>query len=132
METKVKNSDLYPIAQQLSVLQREKIPLGQKNRIQKIVRLINEHFVPYNNLHVELLKKHGATQKPNAEVSFDPKEGEKEVVTPSEFTEEFSELSAQTNTMTFDPVDYSKIVDAESDQVYNFELLSPFFENYKL
>jgi hypothetical protein len=121
MEVKVKNQDLGLIIGQLNALQKEKITLGVKNSIQKLVKTLTKDFEPFNKLVVELLEK----------LEVKPEKGNYKA--PDGFFEnlEYKEIAEQKNTIIFDPIDFNKIADLETQVVYNFELLSPFFENFE-
>lgn len=120
MEIKLENYKLETIIGQLTDLMGEKVSMGVKNRLQKIVRELDVHLKDYRKLHVEMLKAHGATEN----------DGKLELADVSQaFIEEYNDLSKQSNTIKFDPVDFSKIEDLQSDKVYDFVFLADFFEN---
>lgn len=123
METKIKNQNLKVTIEQLDKMLSEKITLGTKNRIQKVINLLTPHYTDYYKSHIELLKKHGAEEK----------EGMLDLPKPytEEFIKEFTELNEQDNTVIFDPIDFTKIENIESEVFYNIELLKKFFENVK-
>lgn len=104
-------------------LVNEKLTIGAKSRIQKIVKLLEAEFKDYLKLHSELLKKHGAIEK----------EGRLELLEGStEFSEEFQELLSQKITLgVFDKIDFKQIENIETTSNYNLALLSPrFIEGY--
>ena len=105
-------------------LQDEKITIGTKNRIQKIVKKLNEHYEPYQSSLVELLKANGATES-NGLVNLPIDKH------TDEFKAQKKELDEQSCEIDFDPIDFTMIENIETEQVYDFELLSPFFENYQ-
>ena len=105
-------------------LQDEKITIGTKNRIQKIVKKLLEHYEPYQASFVELLKANGAVESEGM-VSLP-----KGVEPSEEFRKQKLELDEQICELDFDAIDFTMIENIETEQVYDFELLSPFFENY--
>lgn len=122
MEVKVKNKELPNIIGQLTQLQIEKLTLGVKHRLQKIVRELKKHFDPFNETLIEMLKAKGV--QPNADDLYPFPKGFSD-------TAEYKELAEQENTITIDLIDYTKIVDLETNVPYDMELLSPFFENFE-
>lgn len=124
MEVKIKNINLLPTAEQMSLLLKEKISFGTKNRIQKIIKEVMVHHNPFNTLWCELLKAHGGTEIDGKIELPDPKNP------PEEFVKEFKELCEDEVTLNVDLIDYSKLESIESENVYSEELLKPFFENY--
>ncbi|MES2379753.1 MAG: hypothetical protein V4538_01840 [Bacteroidota bacterium] len=124
MKTEVENKDLITIISHFNNLQREKISLGVKNRVQKISKMILlEHYEPFNNLVLELCKKRNLIA--NDKGQYEP---------PEEFYKlsEYLELAQQKCTLTFDPIDWLLIKDIETTHVYDFDLLKAFFENYSI
>ena len=105
-------------------LQDEKITIGTKNRIQKVVKKLVEHYEPYQASFIELLKTNGAVES-DGMVSLP-----KGVEPSEEFKKQKLELDEQLCELDFDPIDFKMIENIETEQVYDFELLSPFFENY--
>lgn len=101
----------------------EKITLGVKNRIQKLIKELLKHYDPYNELYIELLKNSGGVDVEG--IVTLPKEKQTE-----EFFAAKKELDEQMCELSFDPIDFKMIEPIESEDVYDFELLSPFFENY--
>jgi signal recognition particle subunit SEC65 len=121
MEIQVKNENLAMMLGQLNALQSEKITLGVKNRIQKIVKTLASEHEPYNKLIIELLEQLGV--KPDENKSYKYPQGFLE-------NEEYKEIANQSVTIIFDAIDFNKITEIETEVVYDFTLLSPFFENY--
>lgn len=121
MEIQAKNENLAMMLGQLNALQSEKITLGVKNRIQKIVKTLAKEHEPYNKLIIELLEELGVKPDENKNYKY-----------PAGFLEnqEYKEIANQTCTIIFDPIDFNKIETIETEVIYDFELLSPFFENY--
>ena len=122
MEVKVKNQDLANIIGQLLQMQHEKLTLGVKNRLQKIVKELKKHYDPFNESLIDLLKSLGVEKN------------EKEVYPfPKGFAEsaEYKELAEQENTVLIDLIDYTKVVELETTVPYDMELLKPFFENFE-
>jgi hypothetical protein len=148
MDVKVKNKDLAMCYAQLSPngLQSEKVSIGVKTRAQKIAKMLIIDLDAYNKSIYELYLKHGATEteldeldqkgkptgKKNKKVEFIPKKGKKQddAIIPEAFTKELDEFQEMENTYTFDPIDYEKIENVPTEKVYDFDLLSPFFENF--
>lgn len=122
MEVKVKNQDLAMLIGQLNTLQSEKITLGVKNRIQKIVKTLAKEHEPYNKLVIELLEKLGV--KPDEKGNYKYPDG-------FFSNQEYTEIAEQLTTINFDPIDFNKIMEIETTVVYNFEFLSSFFENFE-
>jgi len=107
-------------------LLNEKLTIGTKSRMQKIVSLLEAEYKEYQKLFIELLKKYGATEETEGALSLAP-----EKRTP-EFNEEFQELLTQKITLgNFDRVDFKQIEKIETENNYNIGLLSPrFIEGY--
>ena len=117
MEISILNRNLYDSIMELGKLQEEKLAIGTKHRIQKILKSLVEHYEPFKESHLEILKKYNAVEK----------EGRLEIENPSpEFVSEFRELSDQENRILIDPIEYSKIDDIETSTVYNFDILDKF------
>lgn len=122
MEVKVKNEDLGLIIGQLTQMQFEKLSLGVKHRIQKIVKQLKVHFEPYDKTLVQMLEAKGV------------KSNEKNVYPfPAGFvdTAEYKEIAEQENTVTIDLIDYERVKEMETNVPYDMELLKPFFENFE-
>jgi cobalamin biosynthesis Co2+ chelatase CbiK len=122
METKIENFALEPVLKKFEQLASEKISLGVKNRIKKITSKLTQDYNSYNESHVELLMKHGATKDDDNKVSL-----AEDKITP-EFQAEYLELANLTNTVTFDAIDFKMIEKLETENDY-LTLLAPFFEN---
>lgn len=121
METKKNNIEIQALVDNLNHLMQEKVTIGTQNRIQKILRTLSIHLKDFQKMHSELLKKHGAVEV----------DGKLEIRNPSkELMMEYNELASQQVTVSFDPIDFAKIENIETTTVYNYELLSDFFENY--
>lgn len=123
MEVRIKNIHLAATAENFSALLREKISFGTKNRIQKIIKEIGVHYTPFHALWVEMIKAHGGKEKEGGRVELPDPENP-----PEDFTKEFKELSEDTAPLMVDLIDYSKLDSVESEHVYNYDLLEPFFE----
>ena len=123
METKIKNQNLLPAIEHLNALLNELISIGTKNRVQKIVKVLMPHYDDYHKLHLELLKKYGATEK-DGQIFLAPP-------LPDDFMKEFTELKEQENSISFDTIDYTRIENIETTYNYDMELLSTFLDNYK-
>jgi hypothetical protein len=121
MEIQVKNENLAMMLGQLNAMQSEKITLGVKNRIQKIVKTLASEHEPYNKLIIELLEQLGVVPDENKSYKY-----------PQGFfeNEQYKEIANQSVTIIFDPIDFNRITEIETEVVYDFTLLSPFFENY--
>ena len=117
MEISILNKNIFDSMVELDKLQSEKISIGSKHRIQKILKILSEHYKPFNESHIEILKKYNAVEK----------DGRLEVENPSiAFVEEFRYLSDQENRILIDPIEYSKIEDIETSNIYNFDILDKF------
>ena len=114
------------VAEEKMGLLNEKLTIGTKSRMQKIVNLLEAEYKEYQKLFIELLKKYGATEENEGHLSLAP-----EKRTP-EFNEEFQELLTQKITLgAFDRVNFKQIEDIESEAVYAIDLLAPrFISNY--
>lgn len=122
MEIKIENFALEPVLKKFTQLEAEKIGLGVKNRIKKIKAKLIEDYKAYNECHIELLKKYGAVEHENKNLSLP-----QDKITP-EFEEEYKELAMLQNGVTFDAIDFKKIEELETENDY-LSLLAPFFEN---
>ena len=107
-------------------LLNEKLTIGTKSRMQKIVNLLEAEYKEYQKLLIELLKKYGATEEDEGFLSLAPEKR------TSEFNEEFQELLTQKITLgAFDRVDFKQIENIETESNYNIGILSPrFIEGY--
>jgi hypothetical protein len=124
MEVKIENQKLKITIDELNDLLNERLTLGTKNRVQKIIKKLAVEFEPFNKLHIELLEKHGA-QKFGKKIGFENDNA------PEAFLIEFQEIGSQTSTINFDPIDFSFLEQMETTKNYKFELLAPFFENFE-
>ena len=129
MEIKVENQKLKPTIDELNDLLNEKLTLGTKNRVQKIVKKLAAEFEPFNKLHIELLEKHGATKQGDKIGFFNSFDGSERV--PEAFLLDFKEIATQTSTINFDPIDFNFVEQMETTKNYKFDLLAPFFENFE-
>jgi regulator of sigma D len=127
MEVKVKNGTLPQLIGEFSQMLNEKLSLGTKHRIQKILKKLHAEYEQYNPALIDLLKKYGAIEKKT-------ENGVNYSLTPEQITEEFlseqKELSEVECILHVDPVDFNFIVNLETQVNYTFDLLQPFFENF--
>jgi hypothetical protein len=122
----IKNGNLPQLVGEFQQMLNEKLTLGTKHRIQKILKKLRAEFDEYKPAFIELLKKYGAQEnKADGTVSLKP-----EQVTP-DYVEEKKELDEVENHIDFDPIDFSFIENLETNVNYSFDLLEPFFENFK-
>lgn len=125
----IKNGNLPQLIGEFQQMLNEKLTLGTKHRIQKILKKLKAENDEYNPAFIELLKNHGAkeTKDENGFINYSLKP---EQVT-SEFVAEKKELDEVENHIDFDPIDFSFIENLETNVNYSFDLLEPFFENFK-
>ncbi len=103
----------------------EKIKISVKNRIQKIVKILEAEYTDYKKVFIELLLKHGGEKTGDNITLSNEKNTE-------EFKTEFAELLLQKITLpVFDKIDFKMIENIETDENYNFSVLAKFFENYE-
>jgi hypothetical protein len=125
----IKNGNLPQLIGEFQQMLNEKLTLGTKHRIQKILKKLKAENDEYNPAFIELLQNHGAkeTKDENGFINYSLKP---EQVT-SEFVAEKKELDEVENHIDFDPIDFSFIENLETNVNYSFDLLEPFFENFK-
>lgn len=122
----IKNGNLPQLIGEFQQMLNEKLTLGTKHRIQKILKKLKAEYDEYNPAFIELLKKYGAQEnKTDGTIGLKP-----EQIT-SEFVAEKKELDEVESHFDFDPIDFNFIENLETNVNYSFDLLEPFFNNFK-
>ena len=121
----IKNQFLNSTLIQLDKLMVEKVSIGIKNRLTKVIRVIQPDAKAYGESHIELIKKYGGTENEDKSWSI------KTIPIPEDYFTEFKELTEMVNTYTFDKIDYTKIAEIETEFPYDFTEVKELFENYE-
>lgn len=119
MEASVKNQDLKALVIQFENLQYEVLTAATKNLVYKLWKTLKVHQADFIKLAKELAEKRATAKNKKA------------------IDAELLELAEQKINITFQPVDWNKIIkDSEGKErdlarAYEFDDISLFFTNYK-
>lgn len=108
---KVTNAELFNVKEPLMALAKVKLPVNTSLAVLKLIRKLNEHLIPAEEVKNNLVKQYGSKRPdaPNSEqISIQPGDANF-----SKFAVEFGELMLQENEIVIDKVTLPNTLEIE-------------------